>query len=101
FRDTWAFKGPPYPTSDDLLKELYAVTPEALHDLVHDLFEDIVLYDNRALSANAKALHDGRYELTLYLRVTNTRADGQGKESTGELNALLDGGVLDAEGTPI
>ncbi|HLT32133.1 MAG TPA: ABC transporter permease subunit [Myxococcaceae bacterium] len=101
FRDTWAFKGPPYPTSDDLLKELYAVTPEALHDLVHDLFEDIVLYDNRALSANAKALDDGRYEVTLDLRVTKTRADGQGKETPVELNDLLEVGVLDAEGTPL
>src|SRR5690606_10168282 len=98
FRDTWAFKGPPYPTSDDLIAELRAATPEDLQYLIHDLFEDIVLYDNKALSATARALGDDRYEVTLDLRVLKSRADGQGKESPLPLNDLVEVGVLDAEG---
>ena len=101
FRDTWAFKGPPYPTSDDLLEELRAAIPEELRYLIHDLFEDIVLYDNKAVSAKARALDDERYEVTLDLRVIKSRADGQGHTTEVKLNDLVEVGVLDAEGLPL
>ena len=101
FRDAWAFKGPPYPTSDDLISELRAAAPEELRYVVRDLLEDIVLYDNKAVSAKAKALGDDRYEVTLELAVKKARASGQGAETAMALDDLLEIGVLDANGEPL
>ena len=51
-----AFRGPPYPTSLDLIAELKQVTPEAKLPLISDLFENITLHENRAIEASARAL---------------------------------------------
>ena len=43
-----AFRGPPYPTVASLVDGLRAVTPPDKAYLIDDLFEAIVLYENRA-----------------------------------------------------
>ena len=45
FVGDWRFKGPPYPTSRDLLARIRAVTPADRQQLIHDLFETITLFD--------------------------------------------------------
>jgi len=101
FRDDWAFKGPPYPTTLDFLKHVRAVTPPQLAGAIDDLFESITLYDNRATSASAKALPDGRYEVTVDVFAKKRKADELGRESDAPLDDWIDVGVLDAEGNPI
>jgi hypothetical protein len=56
FHDAHAFKGPPYPSSEELVQRIREVTPPRLQYLVEDLFEKIVVYDNRAVSATMKPL---------------------------------------------
>ncbi|HLX29162.1 MAG TPA: M1 family aminopeptidase, partial [Casimicrobiaceae bacterium] len=81
YRDKWAFKGPPYSTTNDLLAEIRAATPARYAYVIDDFFDAITLYDNRAVSATAKALLDGRYEVTLDVAARKVTADDLGKET--------------------
>ena len=101
YRDKWAFKGPPYATTRDLLAEIRAVTPASLDYVIDDFFDAITLYDNRALAATARPLPDGRYEVTLEVYARKLKADALGKESAAPLHDLIDIGVLDAENAPL
>ena len=101
YRDKWAFKGPPYSTTKDLLAEIRAVTPASLAYVIDDFFDSITLYDNRALSATAKRLADGRYEVTLEVYARKLKADELGKESEAPLADLIDIGVLDEKNEPL
>ncbi len=101
FRDEWAFKGPPYPTTLDFLKHVRAVTPAHLQKTVDDLFESIVLYENRAASATAKPLAGGRYEVEVEVLAKKLRADELGRESEAPLDDWIDVGVLDADGNAL
>ena len=101
FRDEWAFKGPPYPTTLDFLAKVREVTPPGLARTVDDLFESITLFDNRAVAASAKALPGGRYEVKVDVFAKKRKADELGKESDAPLDDLIDVGVLDADGKAI
>jgi ABC-type transport system involved in multi-copper enzyme maturation permease subunit len=100
FRDRWAFKGPPYPNAVALIDDLRAVTPPKYRYVIDDWFESITLYDNRATRARAKALPDGRYEVTVDVVARKRKSDDLGKETDAPLDDWIDIGVLDASGTP-
>jgi hypothetical protein len=101
FRDETAFKGPPYPNTTQLLAHIRAVTPPQLQYVIDDMFETITLYDNRATEAKAKALPDGRYEVTMKVVARKRKADELGKESDAPLADWIDIGVLDADNKPL
>jgi hypothetical protein len=101
FRDRNAFKGPPYPTTTELLADLRAVTPPQYQYLIDDMFESITLYDNHAVSADAKPLAGGKYEVTLKVAAKKLKADELGKETEAPLADWIDIGVLDADGKPL
>ena len=101
YRDEWAFKGPPYSSASDLIAKIRAVTPAHLQYVIDDIFESITLYDNRAVSAKAKALPDGRYEVALKVFAKKRKADELGKETDAPLHDWIDIGVLDADGQPL
>ena len=101
FRDETAYKGPPYPNTTQLLAHIRAVTPPQLQYVIDDMFETITLYDNRATAAKAKALPDGRYEVTMKVVAKKRRADELGKESDVPLADWIDIGVLDADNKPL
>ena len=69
--------------------------------VVDDLFERIVVYDNRALSATAKALPEGRYEVAVTVAAKKRVADELGKERDVALADLIDIGVVDEHGVPL
>src|SRR3546814_14187884 len=64
FLDKCAFKGPPYPTTRDFLADLYEGTDEKYHQMIRDMFERIVFFDNRAVEATAHMRPDGKSTLT-------------------------------------
>jgi len=101
YRDEWAFKGPPYSSASHLLAKIRAVTPPHLQSMIDDFFETITLYDNRALAAKAKALPDGRYEVTLKVLAKKLKADPLGKETEAPLADWIDIGVQDGDGAPL
>ena len=101
YRDEYAFKATPYPNSTALIARIRAVTPPDMQYLIDDLFERIVLYDNRALSALMRPLAGGKFEVTIKVFAKKRIADEQGKETDARLADLIDVGVLDEAGEPL
>ncbi len=97
----WAFKGPPYPISRDLLAALRDETPEEFRPWLEEMFEQITLYENRATEATARDLGEGRYEVTLRFESRKLHAGEQGKETEVPLNDPIDIGVFDDEDKPL
>ena len=93
----FAFKGPPYPTSLDLVRDLRAEAPADKQQLITDLFEKITLYDVKASHAVAKRRGDGRYELSFTVDAKKLYADGQGHETPAPMDETLDVGAFDVE----
>jgi len=101
FVKKWAFKGPPYPLSTDLLAEFKAVTPPEYQGLLADLFEKITLYENRAISATSRALPNGHFEVTLKVSARKLYADGNGAQKEAPMDELVDIGVSGANDEPL
>jgi len=98
FLKQYAFQGPPYPTSLDLEGYFQKVTPPEYQYLFDDMFRNITLYDDRAVSADYVKLFDGKYQVHLVVEAKKFRADGRGQEHSVALNDMIDIGVLDADG---
>jgi ABC-2 type transport system permease protein len=75
------YQSAPYVTSRDLLAAIRAAAPADKQDLITDLFERIVFYDNRMLDAGAVRRADGKWEVSMKLRLAKLEADGKGKET--------------------
>jgi ABC-type transport system involved in multi-copper enzyme maturation permease subunit len=102
FLEETAFKGPPYPTSADLMSHFRAVTPDSLDYLLEDLFETITLYGNRTLDAEARQQEDGRWVVELDIECRKLLADGRGVESPIHMDEWIDIGIFgsEADGEP-
>ena len=98
FLKTYAFKGPPYPTSLDLEGYFRKVTPPEYQYLFEDLFQNITLYDDRALSAEYVQRPDGKYDVHLVVEAKKVHSDGRGQEHAVPLHDWIDIGVLDTSG---
>jgi aminopeptidase N len=94
---SYAFKGPPYPTSLDLVKDLRAEAPADKQALITDLFEKITLYDLKAVKASSRRRPDGRWDVTLTVTARKLYADGSGHERAAPMDETLDVGLFDAE----
>jgi hypothetical protein len=68
-------------------------TPPEFQYLVDDMFESIVLYENKATSA-VMAQEGGKYKVTLAVETAKRKADGSGNESPLTMNDWIDVGVF-------
>jgi aminopeptidase N len=97
FLNATKFKGPPYPTSLELVDSLRAATPDSLRYLIADLFETITLYELKSDSAivtDAPAADGaGQYRVDLYITAKKLRADTLGKETEIPFRDWIDIGV--------
>ncbi|MGB9456703.1 MAG: ABC transporter permease [Bryobacteraceae bacterium] len=84
----------PYPDTRQLVEALRAQTPAELQYYITDAFENIVLYDNKALSATYTQTADHKYKVTLTVQARKMRSDGSGNESPMPLHDLIDIGVF-------
>ena len=96
-----AYKGPPYPNSTLFLKHIRAVTPPHLQYVIDDMFENIILFDNRTTRATYRELPDGKFEVNMKFTVKKRKADKLGKEEDVAPADWIDVGVLDDKGVPI
>ncbi|HTX41653.1 MAG TPA: M1 family aminopeptidase [Acidobacteriaceae bacterium] len=94
----------PYPDTRELVAALRAQTPADLQYYIDDSFENIVLYDNKAVSASVTRTPDHKYKVTLVVEAHKVRSDGSGNETPMPMHDLIDIGVMagprDAE-TPL
>jgi len=91
----------PYPGVTVLLDALRKVVMPDQAYLIDDLFNHIVLYDNRAVASTARKLADGRYEVNLVVSAAKSRSSGQGVERDVPLKDYVDIGVDDENGAPL
>ena len=84
----------PYPDTRQLIEAFRAQTPPDLQYYITDAFENIVLYDNKAVSATAAPTPDHKYKVTLNVTARKVRSDGSGNESPMPLHDLIDIGVF-------
>ncbi len=96
-----AYRGAPYPSATVLVDALRRATPEPMRYLIDDLFESIVLYENRALKASARKRADGNYDLTLTAHASKVRAGNLGAEKEMPLHDYIEIGADDAQGLPL
>jgi aminopeptidase N len=96
FLRKWAYKGPPYPTSRELLAEFRAVAPAESQALIGDLFETITFWDDRAVAATYREKGAGRYEVTLKVMAKKDRVDAEGRQAEVPMDDLVDIGVYGA-----
>ncbi|HVE87427.1 MAG TPA: M1 family aminopeptidase [Myxococcales bacterium] len=94
-------KGPPYPSSTELLADLRKVTPPDLQYVIDDWFERITLYENRATKASYRKREDGKYEVTLKVVARKVQADELGAEKEQPLQDVIEIGALDDKDLPI
>jgi hypothetical protein len=84
----------PYPDTRQFIEALRAQTPANLQYYITDAFENIVLYDNKAVSAVVAPTADHKYKVTLNVQVRKLQSDGSGNESRMPLHDLIDIGVF-------
>jgi len=89
FFEKAALRTVPFPIAEEFIDELLKAAPEATRDAIRETIEKIILYDNRALGAEAEEIEGGRYKVTLRVEAVKSRSDESGKETSAPfLNEL-------------
>ena len=96
-----AYESEPHLLASDLVQAFRAAAPEKYRPLIGDLFEKIVLFQNRALSATAKKRSDGKWDVRVKVSCKKMEVDASGFEKERPLDEWIDVGVLDAKGEPL
>jgi aminopeptidase N len=89
-----AYKEPPWPVSWHAIDAFRENTPDSLQYIIHDLFETITLYSNRAVKATSEDLGNGKYEVSIDVTSQKFRADSLGRETEIQVNDWIEIGVL-------
>ncbi len=85
----FGLKPAPYPTTPDLVKAFRKVTPDTLQYLISDLFEDIILYENKMEAGTYVKDENGKFIVSLTFNSTKLRSDGIGNEVEVPINDYL------------
>jgi ABC-2 type transport system permease protein len=94
-------RGAPYPGVSVLIDGLRAVTPADKAYLIDDLFEYIVLYENRAIRATSRQRPDSKFEVTIEAHAGKVRVGELGDERAAPLKDYIEFGVDDQHGNPL
>jgi len=87
----------PYPDTRQFVAALREQTPADLQYYIDDAFENIVLYDNKALTATVEPTADHKFKVTLTVQAKKLKADGSGAETPMALNDLIEIGVFNGK----
>lgn len=94
----YAFQGPPFAGSRNLVNLILASVPDSSKYLVHDLLEKITLYSLRIVKAEAKKLDNSHYALTLDIKAEKFYADSLGNEKEVSFQEWMEVGVKAEDG---
>ena len=81
-----------YATTNDLMGYIREVTPDSLQNMVTDMFEKIVLFENKLEDATYSETKEG-YSVAIELDVQKVEADSIGYTNNVEVNDWIDIGV--------
>jgi hypothetical protein len=95
FLSATKFKGPPYPTSLQLVDSLRSATPDSLRYLIGDFFEKITLYELKTDSAVVNDAPGGKFAVDVFVTAKKLYADSLGRETEAKgMNDWIDIGVF-------
>lgn len=97
FLKTYAFQGPPYPVTLDLIASIRQSTPDSMKYLLSDMFEKIVLYDNKLTSADYSKNTGGGFKVNATVQSTKYEDDSTGNEKAVASNDYIEVGVYDKD----
>lgn len=86
--DRFAYQGPPFPTTVDLIAALKAEASPAEQARITDLFEKITIYDLSVAQATVVPEGEG-YRVTVDVDATKFYADGEGREQEAVLDEAV------------
>jgi len=89
----FAYKEPPYATSNYAIREFKKVTPDSLQYLISDMFENITLFSNRMMSADVEK-KGAEYLVTLRTKSEKFRSDSTGNEKPVVVKDYMDVAVF-------
>lgn len=92
--DAYAYKGPPYPSSHELVDRLKKHTPPDLQYLIKDLFEEITIFDNRTLDAKATPAGEAKYKVSIEIECHKWKADEKGLETEVDMDDWIEVGAF-------
>jgi ABC-2 type transport system permease protein len=84
----------PFPDTRGFVAALREQTPPELQYVITDMFESIVLYENKAVSATYVETPDKKYKVTLKTSSQKKKSDGSGNETPMPIHDLIDVGVF-------
>lgn len=85
---------PPLPTTLDLYRELQAVTPDSLRNLLHDLFEANTFWELATERATADETAAGTWQVTLDVQARKVVVDTTGVETELPMDDWVEIGVF-------
>ena len=85
----------PYTTSIQLINGIKQATPDSLKYLIKDLFEDVILYDNKILKSNVVKLKNGDYEVEVEMQFNKLRKSENGFKPLPMQDAFFELGIYD------
>jgi ABC-type transport system involved in multi-copper enzyme maturation permease subunit len=89
-----AFQEPPYTTTPQFLQYVSAATPDSLKYVIRDMFESIVIYNNKVTEATYKKVNDSTYKVHLVVDAHKVIADSTGNEKETTMNDWINIGVF-------
>lgn len=93
YRKDWVFHAAPYPAFADLIGHIRKVTPDSLQYLIHDLFETVTMFENRAEGVLYEQTVDGNFEVTINVVSQKFRVDSTGRDEAIPLDDWIDIGI--------
>jgi hypothetical protein len=98
FFDKASLRTVPFPIAEEFIEELLKAAPEGTREAVREMVENIVLYDNRALAAEAEEIEGGKYKVALRVEAVKNRCDESGNETPAPFRNELEFAVFGERG---
>ena len=97
FLKDYAFKGAPYPTSQDLIDRIKSETPDSLQYFVEDVLEKITLYKTNIDSLSYTRNKDFTYTVDAIIDIEKYYVNEKGEESPADCNDYIGVGAFNSK----
>ena len=94
----YAYKEAPYPTSLDLISYIRSSAPDSIQNFITDLFQKIILYENKTDSVYYTKLDDNKYKVGIGVNTEKLETDTAGKQNSVPMDDYIDIGVFTKNG---
>jgi ABC-2 type transport system permease protein len=89
-----AYENPPYTTAQELVRYFRAEAGPEQQQIITDLFERIILFDNQTRTAEATKRADGKWVVKMTVSSAKLSSDAKGEEKPVALDDMIDIGVF-------